>query len=85
MSNCICLYNWSSRSKSSRMKHNHMMPVRLYLLHCNTGSPPGSGPQDAAGLYDDDRGALVKAKNEGDLHELLLDRRSKMKADRYCK
>ena len=36
-------------------------------------------------ICDDDRGALVKAKNEGDLHELLLDRRSKMKADRYCK
>lgn len=28
---------------------------------------------------------LEKAKNEGYLHETLLDRRSKMKADRYCK
>lgn len=28
---------------------------------------------------------LEKAKNEGYLHESLLDRRSKMKADRYCK
>jgi len=33
----------------------------------------------------DDRTDLVKAKNEGTLHEALLDRRSKMKADRYCK
>jgi len=33
----------------------------------------------------DDRTELVKAKNEGYLHEALLDRRSKMKADRYCK
>ena len=28
---------------------------------------------------------LKKAKEEGKLHESLLDRRSKMKADRYCK
>lgn len=28
---------------------------------------------------------LKKAKDEGSLHEALLDRRSKMKADRYCK
>ncbi|CAG4935259.1 unnamed protein product [Parnassius apollo] len=28
---------------------------------------------------------LKKAKIEGNLHETLLDRRSKMKADRYCK
>ena len=32
-----------------------------------------------------DREELVKAKREGDFHEVLLDRRSKMKADRYCK
>ncbi len=36
-------------------------------------------------LCDDDRTALVSAKKEGSLHEALLDRRSKMKADRYCK
>lgn len=28
---------------------------------------------------------LAKAKEDGSLHEALLDRRSKMKADRYCK
>lgn len=28
---------------------------------------------------------VKKAKEEGNLHESLLDRRSKMKADRYCK
>lgn len=28
---------------------------------------------------------LKSAKTEGCLHEVLLDRRSKMKADRYCK
>lgn len=28
---------------------------------------------------------LKKAKEEGYLHEAMLDRRSKMKADRYCK
>ena len=33
----------------------------------------------------EERDELVRAKNEGDLHEVLLDRRSKMKADRYCK
>lgn len=32
-----------------------------------------------------DRSTLKKAKEEGSLHETLLDRRSKMKADRYCK
>ncbi|XP_076632790.1 FSHD region gene 1 [Colletes latitarsis] len=32
-----------------------------------------------------DRTELEKAKREGNLHETLLDRRSKMKADRYCK
>ena len=36
-------------------------------------------------INNDDRGELVKAKNEGYLHEALLDRRAKMKADRYCK
>lgn len=33
----------------------------------------------------EDRSHLEKAKTEGILHETLLDRRSKMKADRYCK
>lgn len=32
-----------------------------------------------------DRSTLKKAKEDGSLHETLLDRRSKMKADRYCK
>ena len=36
-------------------------------------------------LNNEDRTELVKAKNDGYLHEALLDRRSKMKADRYCK
>jgi protein FRG1 len=30
-------------------------------------------------------GELHKAKSSGKLHEALLDRREKMKADRYCK
>ncbi|CAK9799406.1 Protein FRG1 [Anthophora quadrimaculata] len=33
----------------------------------------------------EDRNKLEEAKREGNLHEALLDRRSKMKADRYCK
>ncbi|XP_078602736.1 protein FRG1-like [Branchiostoma floridae x Branchiostoma japonicum] len=33
----------------------------------------------------DDRSKLKKAKEKGTLHESLLDRREKMKADRYCK
>ncbi|KAM0733118.1 Protein FRG1 [Formica fusca] len=32
-----------------------------------------------------DHSELEKAKVDGNLHETLLDRRSKMKADRYCK
>lgn len=36
-------------------------------------------------MHQGDRATLVKAKEEGTLHEALLDRRSKMKADRYCK
>lgn len=28
---------------------------------------------------------IAKALDEGTLHETLLDRRAKMKADRYCK
>ncbi|CAL4139458.1 unnamed protein product, partial [Meganyctiphanes norvegica] len=36
-------------------------------------------------LNSEDRGDLRKARNEGALHESLLDRRTKMKADRYCK
>ncbi|XP_067000663.2 protein FRG1 homolog [Anabrus simplex] len=31
------------------------------------------------------RSGLQKAREEGNLHEILLDRRSKMKSDRYCK
>uniref|UniRef100_A0A5S6Q8L0 FRG1-like family protein n=1 Tax=Trichuris muris TaxID=70415 RepID=A0A5S6Q8L0_TRIMR len=33
----------------------------------------------------DDRKYIRQAKGEGNLHEVLLDRREKMKADRYCK
>jgi protein FRG1 len=33
----------------------------------------------------EDKSELKKAKEEGSFHETLLDRRSKMKADRYCK
>jgi len=33
----------------------------------------------------EDKRHIKKAKQEGDLHEVLLDRREKMKADRYCK
>lgn len=36
-------------------------------------------------LCKDDVTELAKAKESGKLHESLLDRRSKMKADRYCK
>jgi len=36
-------------------------------------------------LNQTDRRELLKAKGEGDLHEVMLDRRAKMKADRYCK
>ncbi len=36
-------------------------------------------------LCSEDRRDLLKAKTDGSLHETLLDRRSKMKADRYCK
>lgn len=36
-------------------------------------------------LCTEDLEAVEKAKEEGKLHESLLDRRSKMKADRYCK
>ncbi|KAF7284343.1 hypothetical protein GWI33_022325 [Rhynchophorus ferrugineus] len=36
-------------------------------------------------LCSEDPKQLKKAKEEGSFHEALLDRRSKMKADRYCK
>jgi len=36
-------------------------------------------------VADGDREEVKKARVEGTLHETLLDRRSKMKADRYCK
>lgn len=36
-------------------------------------------------LCTEDTKELKKAKEQGKLHESLLDRRSKMKADRYCK
>lgn len=36
-------------------------------------------------INQDNREDLKKARVEGNLHETLLDRRSKMKADRYCK
>jgi len=36
-------------------------------------------------INNEDRTEIVKAKREGYMHEALLDRRSKMKADRYCK
>lgn len=36
-------------------------------------------------LCTDNLKTLKKAKEEGLLHEAMLDRRSKMKADRYCK
>lgn len=36
-------------------------------------------------INQDSRDNLMTARVEGNLHETLLDRRSKMKADRYCK
>jgi protein FRG1 len=36
-------------------------------------------------LYQGDEDELREAKETGELHEKLLDRREKMKADRYCK
>ncbi|XP_076446275.1 protein FRG1-like [Babylonia areolata] len=36
-------------------------------------------------VNENDRGELKEAKKDGYLHEKLLDRREKMKADRYCK
>ncbi len=36
-------------------------------------------------LCNEDRRDLLQAKEDGSMHELMLDRRSKMKADRYCK
>lgn len=37
------------------------------------------------GVSTEEKSHLKKAKKEGDLHECMLDRREKMKADRYCK
>lgn len=36
-------------------------------------------------LNPEDTNRLKKAKLDGKLHEAMLDRREKMKADRYCK
>ncbi|KAF6211760.1 hypothetical protein GE061_012275 [Apolygus lucorum] len=36
-------------------------------------------------INSDGRSGLKRARTDGTLHEALLDRRSKMKADRYCK
>ncbi|XP_042341455.1 protein FRG1 [Plectropomus leopardus] len=36
-------------------------------------------------VNDEDSSTLKKARTDGKFHEALLDRRSKMKADRYCK
>ncbi|XP_037546394.1 protein FRG1 [Nematolebias whitei] len=36
-------------------------------------------------VNEDDSSTLKKARTDGKFHEALLDRRSKMKADRYCK
>ena len=33
----------------------------------------------------EDLKTLKRAKKEGELHEAMLDRRTKLKADRYCK
>jgi hypothetical protein len=31
-----------------------------------------------------DKSGVKRAQNEGNLHELLLDRRAKTKSDKYC-
>ena len=36
-------------------------------------------------ICSEDSSSLEKAKHDGKLHEALLDRREKMKSDRYCK
>ncbi|XP_076869810.1 protein FRG1 [Brachyhypopomus gauderio] len=36
-------------------------------------------------VNEEDSGTLKRARTDGKFHEALLDRRSKMKADRYCK
>lgn len=42
-----------------------------------------SGPKVV--VSGESKGMLRKAKQDGKLHEALLDRREKLKADRYCK
>ncbi|XP_043918407.1 protein FRG1 [Protopterus annectens] len=36
-------------------------------------------------VNEEDKSFLKRARKDGNFHEVLLDRRSKMKADRYCK
>lgn len=36
-------------------------------------------------VCEENRSGLHRAQQKGKLHEALLDRREKMKADRYCK
>lgn len=36
-------------------------------------------------VSESDKRALKRAKEEGKLHEQLLDRREKMKSDKFCK
>lgn len=36
-------------------------------------------------VSEEDNTQLKKARHDGKLHEAMLDRREKMKADRYCK
>ncbi|RWS28265.1 protein FRG1-like protein [Leptotrombidium deliense] len=36
-------------------------------------------------INEEDSSSLKQAKEEGNLHEILLDRRSKMKSDKFCK
>lgn len=41
--------------------------------------------QDKKLRLDQDKGSLTSALRDGSLHETLLDRRSKMKSDKFCK
>ncbi|KAL1227949.1 Protein FRG1 [Trichinella spiralis] len=86
---------------SKKAKENEMIKMRTNAERAVVGDSVPEQDQKPSGecevsyikLYQhskvkvsqEDRSNVKRAKMQGNLHEVLLDRREKMKADRYCK
>lgn len=85
----ICLRTNVSRTKKKKVNEEDVCDVReLEIKHVKDSqsfSKFSKFEDRKLILHEGPKSSLEKARTSGKLHEAMLDRREKMKADRYCK